>query len=115
MVCATLKEATADEAPFFKVAVAGGRSQIKFVGPDMEVLQTADLSREEYGLVAGDNMRGFKSLALDKAMRKLIYGTSGREIGEIDFQTGTDMYRMTNIIVLLVYFLRALMILVGQL
>lgn len=91
MVCATLKEATAEEPAFFKVAVAGGRSQIKFVGSELEVLQEADLSTDDYGLVKGGNVRGFKSLAVDKAMRKLMYGTSGGEIGEIDFENCMDM------------------------
>jgi WD40 repeat protein len=91
MVCAVLKEATAEEPAFYKVAVAGGRSKIKFVGSELEVLQEVDLSTDDYGLVKGGNVRGFKSLATDKAMRKLLYGTSGGEIGEIDFESGMDM------------------------
>ena len=95
MVCAILKEATAEEPAFYKVAIAGGRSKIKFVGSELEVLQEVDLSTDDYGLVKGGNVRGFKSLATDKAMRKLLYGTSGGEIGELDFETGMDM-NLTN-------------------
>ena len=33
----------------------------------------------------------FKSVCVDKNHRKILYGTSGGEIGEIDFENGADM------------------------
>jgi WD40 repeat protein len=91
MACAVMREATIEEPPVFKIVVGGGDSQIKFIGSELDIVTELKLSRDEFGLVKNANARGFKSISLDKANRKLLYGTSGGEIGEIDFETCADM------------------------
>ena len=44
---------------------------------------------DDYGLLHPlGRVRGIKSVCVDKFNRKILYGTSAGEIGEIDFVTG---------------------------
>ena len=45
-----------------------------------------DLKLSELGKI-----RGIKSICVDKTGRKILYGTSGGEIGELDFEKGVDI------------------------
>ena len=98
MCCAVIKEATSEEPATVKIVIAGGRSQLKVVGSELDIQMELDLSKpygplkdKSYGLILNGNVRGFKSVCVDKNQRKILYGTSGGEIGEIDFENGADM------------------------
>ena len=45
LCCATLKEATADEPATVKIVIAGGNSQLKIVGGDLDIQMELDLSK----------------------------------------------------------------------
>ena len=94
-----VKEATAEEPPMFNVIIGGGNSMIKMLqGMELEPILEIDLKKnwgpekdKEYGLIPKANTRGFRSLCVDKSKRKIVYGTSGGEIGEIDLETKSDV------------------------
>lgn len=93
LTVARLKAATAEEPPVYKIIIGGVSGAIKVLDQELQVLQEYNLYLQEelYGLYQMGRVRGFKSLAVDKANRKILYATSGNEIGEIDLINGEDL------------------------
>lgn len=58
---------------------------------ELQPLSEWNLYLNEYGLLPLGRVRGFKSLCVDKLNRKILYGTAGGEVGELDLLTGVDV------------------------
>lgn len=91
MACVQLSEGNAEENSTYKIVTGGADGFIKVHSGDMEQIAEFDMYKESYRLYAMGKVRGFKSLCIDKAGRKVLYGTSGGEIGEIDINDGSDL------------------------
>ena len=91
LTVAKFKAATAEEPPVYKIIVGGVVGSIKVLDQELQVVSDFNLYAKEYGLYQMGRVRGFKSLCVDKANRKILYATSGNEIGEIDLTTGEDL------------------------
>lgn len=91
VACVQLTEGNAEENSTYKIVTGGADGFIKVHSGDLEQLAEFDLYKESYHLYAMGKVRGFKSICIDKAGRKILYGTSGGEIGEIDINDGSDL------------------------
>lgn len=95
-----IKDATAEEGPQFKIVSAGTDGQIKVLDQELQPLQEFDLyKKDKYGLYGMGKLRGIKSLCVDKANRKIMYGTTAGEIGEIAIENGANINEGTNLLV----------------
>ena len=93
IACIQLTEGNAEENGTYKIITGGADGFIKVHSGDMEQLGEFDMYKEAYRLYPLGKVRGFKSLCVDKAGRKILYGTAGGEIGEIDINDGSDLNR----------------------
>jgi WD40 repeat protein len=91
LTIARMKAANSEEPPSFKVIIGGILGAIMILDQELQPLQEFNLYLKEYGLIPMGRAKGFKSLCIDKANRKILYGTSGNEIGEIDLTNGDDL------------------------
>jgi len=95
-----IKDATAEEGPQFKIVSAGTDGQIKVLDQELQPLQEYNLyKKDRYGLYGMGKLRGIKSLCVDKANRKIMYGTTAGEIGEIAIENGANINEGTNLLV----------------
>jgi len=87
------KDGTPEEPPAFKVVVGGIHGQLKVLDGELQPIAEWNLYLLEpsFGLLDLGRVRGFKSLCVDKLNRKILFGTAGGEIGEVDFSKGTDI------------------------
>ena len=94
------KDGTADEPPAFKIVVGGTHGQLKVLDGELQPIAEWNLYQHRVkeddassfgGLLDLGRVRGFKSLCVDKMNRKILFGTAGGEIGELDFAKGTDI------------------------
>jgi WD40 repeat protein len=86
--------AEGDDDQLFKLVTGGVNGFIKVLDQNFEPIAEFNLYRvpELYGnLHQVGRVRGIKSLCVDKAHRKIVWGTSGGEIGEIELDTGKDV------------------------
>ena len=79
-----LKEATAEEGPQFKVIAAGNHGLIKILDSELGPLVEFDAYKSIPTLSFLGKVRGVKSVCVDRLKRKILFGTSGGEIGELD-------------------------------
>lgn len=86
-----LTDGTPDENPTYKVITGGVDGMIKILSQDLETLLEFNVYKGNYGLYAMGKVRGIKSLCVDKGARKILFGTSGGEISEIDMADGSDI------------------------
>jgi WD40 repeat protein len=98
LTVARMKPATSEEPPSYKVIIGGILGAIKVLDQELQPLQEYNLYLKEYGLIPMGRAKGFKSLCVDKANRKILYGTSGNEIGEIDLTNGDDLNNFLPVI-----------------
>ena len=78
----------------FKIVTGGTLGHIKVLDQSYEPLAEFNiyLKPEQYGTLHPlGKVRGLKSVSVDRYKRKILYGTAGGEIGEIDFVTGKDL------------------------
>lgn len=90
-VCVT-KEATTEEPPEYSIVCGCTQGHVKVL--DMEFAPTSEFNiyaSEEYGLFPIGQVYGIKSLCADKTNRKLLVGTAGGEILEIQIENGDDV------------------------
>jgi WD40 repeat protein len=86
-----VKEATADMPPVFRVVAGGRNMEVRLLDGEFGVAAVFNLAKPEYGLTEQGGARGLKSLCVDRTGRKLLYGTSAGEVGEIDTEKGLDI------------------------
>lgn len=94
----TLKASTAEEPAVYKVVTAGVNGAIRILDQEFQPLNVFNLYYPPldpdalgYQLNQMGRARGFKSICVDRLNRKILYGTTAGEIGEIDFETGADV------------------------
>ena len=78
----------------FKIITGGTLGHIKILDQSYEPLAEFNIYKipEQYGTLHPlGKVRGIKSVSVDRYKRKILYGTAGGEIGEIDFVTGKDL------------------------
>jgi len=81
-----------DEVPTYRIVLGGTNGIIKVLDEALETVSQFGLyGKINYGLAPLGQVRGFKSICVDKAGRKILYGTAGGEIGEIEMATGADV------------------------
>jgi len=85
-----------EEGQLFKLVTGGTNGFIKVLDQSFEPLAEFNLYRlpEMYGnLHPLGKVRGVKSICVDRFNRKILYGTAGGEIGEMDLESGVDLNR----------------------
>ena len=85
-----------EEGMLFKLVTGGTNGFIKVLDQSFEPLAEFNLYRlpEVYGnLHPLGKVRGVKSVCVDRFNRKILYGTAGGEIGEMDLEGGLDLNR----------------------
>jgi hypothetical protein len=75
------------------VVIGGVNGTIKVLDTELQPLSEFSLYNPKLDLKLSDlgKIRGIKSICVDKSGRKILYGTTGGEIGEIDFEKGVDI------------------------
>lgn len=91
IACVQLSEGTAEENSTYKIVTGAADGLIKIHSQELEQLSEFDMYKETYRLYTMGKAKGIKSLCVDKAGRKILFGTSGGEIGEIDINDGSDL------------------------
>lgn len=93
-----VKDATIEEPPDYKIVTGGVDGYIKIWSKEMEELAAYNLykGKIDYGLYKQGKVRGIKSLCVDKANWKILYGTSAGEIGEISIENGANVNEVTT-------------------
>ena len=91
-----IKEATPDEPPSFRIITGGTNGIIKVLDQEFQPTMEYNLYAKDYGLNPVGKIRGFTSVSVDKTCRKILYGTSAGEIGEIYFDSGNDVNEGTG-------------------
>jgi len=87
-----VKDATAEEPnPVFKVIIAGTKGLIKILDPEFAPTAEFDIYKSISDLSPLGKERGIKSVFVDKLSRKILFGTAGGEISELDINTGASM------------------------
>ncbi len=86
-----IKEATTEEPPSFRIITGGTNGIIKVLDQEFQPTMEYNLYAKDYGLNPVGKVRGFTSVSVDKTCRKILYGTSAGEIGEIYFDNGNDV------------------------
>jgi WD40 repeat protein len=87
-----VKEATIEEpSPVFKVIIAGSKGLIKVLDQEFAPTAEFDIYKSIPDLSVLGKERGIKSIYVDKLSRKILFGTSGGEISELDITTGASM------------------------
>jgi WD40 repeat protein len=85
------KDPGVEEPAEFKLVIGATNGVIKVLDQEMQPVSEWNLyGRLNYGLTPLGKLRGFKSICVDKGNRKILYGTAGGEIGEIELQDGSD-------------------------
>lgn len=94
-VCVTIQKlATAEEPPQFKIVSAGVGGTVKVWDQEMQVVGDFSLYAASSPQAPPDPLiptglqRGIKSVCVDKSGRKILYATSGGEIGEMYLDSG---------------------------
>lgn len=91
-ICAVkLTDGNLEENCTYKIVTGGVDGFIKVLSQDLEPTAEFNVYKEEYGLYQLGKARGIKSLCVDKAARKILFGTAGGEISEIDINDGKDL------------------------
>ena len=85
------KDATPEEPPAYKVVVGGDKGSLKILDQDLAPLAEYDIFKSMPSLSSLGRARGIKSVCVDKLNRKILFGTAGGEIGELDIGNGLDM------------------------
>jgi microtubule-associated protein-like 6 len=93
-----VKDATIEEPPVYKIVTGGVDGHIKVWSQEMEEIAAYNLykGKIDYGLYKQGKVRGIKSLCIDKANWKILYGTSAGEIGEISIENGANVNEVTS-------------------
>jgi len=98
VICVPGKLAGPDEPPKYSIIFGGCGNRIRMYSHELEVVLDVDLNKpwgalkdKEYKLSALGRVRGIKSLCVDEQARKILYGTSAGEIGEIDILSAADL------------------------
>jgi WD40 repeat protein len=86
-----LTEGSADDPPTYKIITGGVDGLIKVLSQDLETLSEYNVYKGTYGLYPMGKVGGIKSLCVDKGARKILFGTAGGEISEIDLTDGSDV------------------------
>jgi len=87
-----VKDTTAEEGPNYQVVAGCTQGHIKVL--DMEFAPTSEFNiyaHDMYNLFPIGQVYGIKSLCADKTNRKLLIGTAGGEILEIQKENGEDV------------------------
>jgi WD40 repeat protein len=86
------KEPGVEEPAEFKLVIGATNGIIKVLDQEMQPVSEWNLysGKANYGLSPMGKLRGFKSICVDRGNRKILYGTAGGEIGEIELQDGSD-------------------------
>ena len=81
------------EIPSYQVITGGIDGLIKVLDNSFEPMYEYNLYNVKlnYNLHKLGKLRGIKSICCDKSHRKILYGTSGGEIGEIGYSDGKDI------------------------
>ena len=94
----SIKTAAPDEPPKYSIIFGGAGNRIRMYSSELEIALDVDLCKpwgpmkdKEYKLSPLGRVRGIKSICVDKQVRKILYGTSAGEIGEIDIESAADM------------------------
>lgn len=91
-----IKEATLEEPPTFRVVTGGTNGIIKVLDQEFQPMMEYNLYSKDYGLNPFGKIQGFSSISVDKACRKILYGTSAGEIGEIYYDNGNNVNEGTG-------------------
>ena len=77
----------------FKVVTGGVDGHIKVLDTEFSPISEYSMysGKVSYGLHPLGKLRGIKSICVDKDGRKILFGTSGGEIGEISIDDGSDL------------------------
>ena len=91
MTLAITREASGDMPAIYRILVGGKGYEIRMLDAELQIAADFSLAKPEFKLQEQGAVRGFKSLCVDRSGRKILYGTSAGEIGEIDFENGQDV------------------------
>jgi WD40 repeat protein len=93
-----VKDATAEEGPVYKVLAAGTNGNMKLMDAELNALEGFPEGFNLYNdkspfptLQPMGAVRGIKSISVDKDARKVVAGTTGGEIFEMELATCTDV------------------------